>query len=50
MRSFILWAVLTSLGKKKHLMLVFEVNFDILGEKKSWRGLDCLLQHSYHWD
>jgi hypothetical protein len=36
--------------KKKHMMLVFEVNFDIFQKNKIWHGLDCLLQHFHHWD
>jgi hypothetical protein len=50
MRSFVLRAVFDIPSKKKHMMLVFEVNFDIFQEKLNWRGLDCLLQHFHHWD
>jgi hypothetical protein len=32
------------------MMPIFEVDFDIFQKKKRWHGLDCLPQHSHHWD
>jgi hypothetical protein len=31
-------------------MIVLKLNFDFDFFKTSQHGLDCLLQHSYHWD